>query len=165
MSLLRRRAEPEISPVGDAGSGPAYQSIEQEILPRRRIAFEDWELVLALKVVELWVKVRPCIRFGPIAEDFAEAPATDRAAAHDVFVRQGLLFLHSRDLPAEFLIVKTGGSHGALIPATVTYRSYYGHGDGCYRALFACDTLKDAFMELWALQQARAPLRKPALVP
>jgi hypothetical protein len=164
MSLLRRRAEPEFSNVGHPTSDATYLGIEDAILPLPRIAYEDWELLLALKVVELWLKVRPGVRFGPLARDFAEAPADDRAAAHEIFVRQGLLFLHSGDLPAEFLIVKTGGSPSALIAPMVTYRSYYGHGDGSYRPLCACETLKDALMELWALQQARAPLRKPALV-
>ncbi len=164
MSLLRRRAEPEFSNVGHP-SEVAYLGIEEAILPLPRMAFQDWELLLALKVVELWVKVRPGVRFGPLARDFAEAGASDRAAAHDVFVRQGLLFLHSRDLPAEFLIVKAGGSHAALVTHSVAYKSYYGHGDGSYRPLCSCDTLKDTLMELWALQQSRAPLRTPALVP
>ena len=161
--MLRRRAEPEFSHVDRRSS--EYLGIEEAILPLPRIAYEDWELLLALKVVELWLKVRPGVRFGPLARDFAEAPASDRAAAHDVFAGQGLLFLHSHDLPAEFLIVKTGGSRSALIAPTISYRSFYGHGDGSYRALCACDTLKDTLMELWAVQQARAPLRKPALVP
>ena len=162
--MLRRRAEPEFSNVGQRTSDSAYLGIEEAILPLPRIAFEDWELLLALKVIELWLKVRPGVRFGPLARDFAEAPVGDRAAAHEIFVRQGLLFLHSMDMPAEFLIAKTGGSGGALIDPTVAYRSYYGHGDGSYRALCACDTLKDTLMELWALQQSRAPLRKPALL-
>src|ERR687894_109938 len=128
MSLLRRRAEPEFSDVGDPTSDSAYSGIEEAIVPLPRIAFENWELLLALKVIELWLKVRPGVGFGPIGRDFAEATVSDRAAAHEVFVRQGLLFLHSRELPAEFLIVKTRCP--ASLADAVLYRSYYGHGDG-----------------------------------
>jgi hypothetical protein len=159
MSLLRRRAQPEVSDRV-ATSDSAYCGIEEAIVPLPRIGFEDWELRLALQIVELWARVRQGVGFGPIGQDFADAPASDRAAAHDVFARQGLLFLHSRELPAEFLVVKTDGA----LTDTVSYRSYCGHGDGLYRPLHACETLKEALVELWAIQQARAPLPKPALV-
>ena len=161
--MLRRRAQPEVSEVAPT-FGSAYCGIEEAIVPLPRIGFENWELRLALQVVELWAKVRQDVGFGPIGRDFAEAPASDRAAAHEVFVRQGLLFLHSRELPAEFLVVKTEGTPTPLGSASVLYRSYSGHGDGLYRPLHACDTLKETLMELWAIQQARAPLPKPALV-
>jgi hypothetical protein len=161
--LLRRRAPPVESRVSPT-LNDAYRGIEDIIVPLPRIGFENWELRLALEVVELWVKVRPGIGFGPIGRDFADAPADDRAAAHEVFVRQGLLFLHSRELPAEFLVVKTEGSPTSLVSDTVLYRSYHGHGDGSYRPLHACETLKENLMELWALQQTHAPVPKPALV-
>jgi hypothetical protein len=161
MSLLRRRAQPESSQVVPSLDS-AYRGIEEAIVPLPRIGFENWELHLALQVVELWVKVRPGVGFGPLGGDFAEAPVDDRAAAHAVFVRQGLLFLHARELPAEFLIVKTRCP--TSLADVVLYRSYYGHGDGSYRPLHAGDALKETLMEVWALQQARAPLPKPALV-
>jgi hypothetical protein len=159
MVLVRRQAQQQVSDeVPTAHSG--YRGVEEAIVPLPRLGFEDWELRLALGVIELWLKVRPGFGFGPIGEDFAEASADDRAAAHGLLVRQGLLVLHSRELPAEFLIVKTD----ALLTNSVLYRSYYGHGDGLYRPLHASDTLKEALMELWALQQARSPLPRPALV-
>jgi hypothetical protein len=158
MSLLRRRARPEVSHEGTGDSG--YVSIEEAIVPLPRSGFEDWELRIALQVVELWLKVRAGVGFGPIARQFAEASMTDRIEAHEVFVSQGLLFLHSRELPAEFLVVKTRGP----LENTISYRAYYGHGDGLYRPVHACDTLKEILMELWAIQQSRAPLPKPVLV-
>jgi hypothetical protein len=144
---------------GSSTSNSAYYGIEQLIVPLPRIGFENWELRLALEVVALWVRVRPGIGFGPLGQDFADASSTERATAHGVFVSQGLLFLHTHELAAELLVVKSAG--GAT---SVTYRSYHGHGDGCYRPLHGCETLKKTLMGLWAFQQAHAPLPKPALV-
>lgn len=158
MSGWRRRAQPEMSHHVEA-SASGYAPIEESIVPLPRIAFADWELRLALEVVERWLKVRPGVGFGPLGPDFAEAPVSERAAIHQVFVRQGLLFLHSHELPAEFLVVKTKAIPTTLVTDSVLYRAYCGLGDGLYRPLHACDTLKETLMEVWAIQQARAPPR------
>jgi hypothetical protein len=153
MSRLRRRAQPEVSHEVET-TNAYYVGIEDATVPLPRLPIEDWELRLALQVVELWLRVRPGFGFGPIGRAFAEAPVEDRVAAHELFVSQGLLFLHSSDLPAEFLIVKTRGS-GAT---AAVYRSLYGRGDGLYRPLDPRDTLKEALMNFWVIQQARSPL-------
>ena len=143
---------------------PAPYSPIEEVLERTpRFGFEEAELRVVLDVLHLWMKVRLGVGFGPISRDFREAAVTERMAANDVFLEQGLLFLHSVELSAEFLIVKANTwfdpSRGRP-----SYACYEGPGDGSYRSIHVGETLKEVLFDVWAFQQRNSPLRKPVAV-